>query len=46
MKYTIVQEEPVKVIARENEDGTITTFAADESNADYQRYLNPEAETI
>jgi len=39
MKYTIIQEEPIQVIARENEDGTVTTFAADPANSDYQAYL-------
>jgi len=32
------------VIRRNNEDGTISTIPMDESNSDYQRYLNPEAE--
>lgn len=48
MKYTVIQEEPVEVILRDNGDGTVTSFAADDSNSDYQRYLrwleNPDAE--
>jgi hypothetical protein len=33
-----------KFIKRVNEDGSISFIPMDESNADYQRYLNPEAE--
>jgi hypothetical protein len=31
------------VIKRLNEDGSISFIPKDEANADYQRYLNPEA---
>jgi hypothetical protein len=48
MKYTIIETDPITVIMRDNGDGTVTTFAADPANSDYQRYLawleNPEAE--
>jgi hypothetical protein len=40
MKYTIIQEEPIQVISRENADGTITSFTADPANSDYQAYLD------
>jgi hypothetical protein len=33
-----------KLIKRVNEDGSISFIPMDESNSDYQRYLNPEAE--
>jgi hypothetical protein len=33
-----------EIIIRDNGDGTVTSFAADPANSDYQRYLNPEAE--
>jgi hypothetical protein len=44
MKYTIIQEEPVQVISRENQDGTITSFTADPANSDYQAYINKDKE--
>jgi len=31
-------------IVRTNEDGSESWIPVDESNSDYQRYLNPEAE--
>ena len=31
-------------IKRTTEDGTISFIPVDETNSDYQRYLNPEAE--
>jgi hypothetical protein len=31
-------------IMRTNDDGSVSTIPNDEANADYQRYLNPEAE--
>jgi hypothetical protein len=31
-------------IVRSNDDGSETWIPKDESNSDYQRYLNPEAE--
>jgi hypothetical protein len=40
-KITINEEE---VIKRDNGDGTISWIPVNESNPDYQRYLNPEAE--
>jgi hypothetical protein len=45
IKYTEI-ETPFgsKIIQRENEDGSISSIPMDEANADYQRYLNPEAE--
>ena len=33
-----------QILKRENADGTISWIPMDESNSDYQRYLNPEAE--
>ena len=33
-----------KIIKRVNEDGSISFIPMHESNSDYQRYLNPEAE--
>ena len=32
------------ILIRHNDDGTDTFIPFDEGNADYQRYLNPEAE--
>jgi len=40
-KYTEIEND---FIQRDNEDGSVSFFPKDESNADYQRYLNPEAE--
>ena len=34
----------VKILKRENADGTTSWIPLDEANSDYQRYLNPEAE--
>jgi len=34
------------ILIRHNEDGTDTFIPFDEGNADYRRYLNPEAEEI
>jgi len=31
-------------IKRTNEDGSVSFIPKDETNSDYQRYLNPEAE--
>jgi hypothetical protein len=43
--YTeITLETGLKCLVKTNEDGSITSIPMDESNADYQRYLNPEAE--
>ena len=45
MTYEIVENAPyTTVIKRNNEDGSTTFIPIDESNSDYQRYLNPEAE--
>jgi hypothetical protein len=33
-----------QIIKRSNEDGTFSFIPMDESNSDYQRYLNPKAE--
>ncbi len=45
MKYTIIESLFGKnIIQREDENGTIVFIPMDEGNADYQRYLNPEAE--
>jgi len=33
-----------EIIKRTNEDGSESWIPKDEANADYQRYLNPEAE--
>ena len=42
--YTEIDNLGYKVIEK-NEDGLISWIPKDESNSDYQRYLNPEAET-
>ena len=34
----------LEVIVKTNDDGSKTYIPADPTNADYQRYLNPEAE--
>jgi len=34
----------VEVLQRTDEDGKIWSIPMDETNSDYQRYLNPEAE--
>jgi len=45
MKYTIIEGMfGNDIIQREDENGTIVFIPMDEGNADYQRYLNPEAE--
>ena len=45
MTYEIITEEDgTETIKRTNEDGSVSFIPADESNSDYQRYLNPEAE--
>jgi hypothetical protein len=45
MKYTIIENLfGQDIIQREDENGTIVFIPMDEGNADYQRYLNPEAE--
>jgi hypothetical protein len=44
-KYEIVTDFlGVESIKRTDEDGSIWWIPMDESNSDYQRYLNPEAE--
>jgi len=40
-KYTEIEH---NFIQRDNEDGSVSFIPMDESNSDYQRYLNPEAE--
>jgi hypothetical protein len=40
IKYTVLEND---YILAEYEDGRVFTIPNDESNADYQRYLNPEA---
>ena len=42
MEYTYQELE--NVIVRTDENGDIATIPKNESNSDYQRYLNPEAE--
>ena len=49
MKYEILTNleadgSEVQILKRDNEDGTTSWIPLDESNPDYQRYLNPEAE--
>jgi hypothetical protein len=39
-----INRDGVEIIYYTDENGVIYSFAADESNPDYQRYLNPEAE--
>ncbi len=44
MKYEIIENEDTSILKRTDDDGTIWFIPMDESNSDYQRYLNPEAE--
>ena len=45
MNYTeIISATGTKAILRDNEDGSVSYIPLDETNSDYQRYLNPEAE--
>ena len=45
MKYTVIKDaEGIETIVRDNEDGSISYIPADESNSDYQAYLD-EAKT-
>jgi hypothetical protein len=42
MTYEIITEEDgTQTIKRTNEDGSVSFIPADESNSDYQAYLNP-----
>jgi hypothetical protein len=40
--YEVVKDEHASVIKCTREDGSILWIPMDESNSDYQRYLNPE----
>ena len=40
IKYTLLENDYVRM----DNDGIISTIPNDPANADYQRYLNPEAE--
>ena len=43
--YEIIEHELFgKSLRRINPDGSISSIPMDEGNADYQRYLNPEAD--
>jgi hypothetical protein len=47
MDYTyeeITNNDGSKILKRTDETGLIVWIPLDESNSDYQRYLNPEAE--
>ena len=45
MTYEVITDENgTETIKRTNADGSVSFIPADESNSDYQRYLNPEAE--
>jgi hypothetical protein len=47
IRYEIIELEYDTTIRRYNEDGTFTSIPMDESNSDYQAYLNkdkPKAE--
>jgi len=47
MTYTyeeIINEDGSKIVKRTDENDLVAWIPIDESNADYQRYLNPEAE--
>ena len=44
MEYTIIKTETGEILQRIDEDGKVWSIPMDESNSDYQRYLNPEAE--
>jgi len=43
-QYEVIETEFYTSIRRYNEDGSFTSIPMDESNSDYQAYLNPEAE--
>jgi hypothetical protein len=43
--YKVIENEgSVSYIERTDPDGKVWSIPMDESNSDYQRYLNPEAE--
>lgn len=42
MTYEIVEELGVKMLCATDEDGKVFWIPMDESNSDYQRYLNPD----
>jgi hypothetical protein len=42
--YEVITVQGQEVIQCTNEDGILSFIPKDESNSDYQRYLNPEAE--
>ena len=44
MKYTYEENTELNVIIRTDENGIVSSVPIDLGNADYQRYLNPEAE--
>ena len=49
MTYKIITETSydgteTSILERTNDDGSVSFIPMDESNSDYRRYLNPEAE--
>jgi len=43
--YEVIKDEDgSETIKRKNADGSISFIPTDQTNSDYQRYLNPEAE--
>jgi hypothetical protein len=43
IKYQIIENNIIgKILQRENEDGSISYIPLDESNSDYQAYLNKD----
>jgi ATP/maltotriose-dependent transcriptional regulator MalT len=42
--YEVIEEEHSSIVKRTDENGNVAWIPMDESNSDYQRYLNPEAE--
>jgi hypothetical protein len=44
MKYTYEVKAEQNIVIRTSEDGEVACIPMSEANADYQRYLNPEAE--
>ena len=44
MKYTYEVKAEQNIVIRTDENGEVACIPINEGNADYQRYLNPEAE--
>ena len=44
--YKVIEMPEYLYIERTDLDGKVWAIPMDEANSDYQRYLNPEAETV